>query len=86
VGENLELDAVQGEVQPGDVFLLCSDGLHGYVPEADIARLLSRGAPEDSVEQLVAITLERGAPDNVTVIAVGFSEPTLLTLPQTVTA
>lgn len=86
VGDDLQLDAVGGEVQPGDVFLLCSDGLHGYVPEADIARLLGRGSPEDSAEQLVAITLERGAPDNVTVIAVGFSEPTLLSLPQTVTA
>lgn len=86
VGENLELDAVQGGIEPGDVFLLCSDGLHGYVPEADIARLLGRGAPEDSAEQLVALTLERGAPDNVTVIAVGFSEPTLLSLPETVTA
>ena len=86
VGDELQLDAVQGDIQPGDVFLLCSDGLHGYVPEADIARLLGRGTPEDSAEQLVAITLERGAPDNVTVIAVGFSEPTLLSLPQTVTA
>jgi serine/threonine protein phosphatase Stp1 len=86
VGPDLDLDAVQGELEPGDVFLLCSDGLHGYVPETDIARLLGRGTPEDSAEQLVNLTLERGAPDNVTVIAVGFSEPTLLTLPQTVNA
>jgi serine/threonine protein phosphatase PrpC len=86
VGEDLDLDAVQGEVEPGDVFLLCSDGLHGYVPEADIARLLGRGTPDEAVEHLVSVTLERGAPDNVTVIAVGFSEPTLLSLPQTVTA
>lgn len=86
VGEDLELDAVQGEVEPGDVFLLCSDGLHGYVPEPDIARLLGRGTPDEAVEHLVALTLDRGAPDNVTVIAVGFSEPTLLSLPQTVNA
>jgi len=86
VGDNLDLDARQGQVEPGDVFLLCSDGLHGYVPEADIARLLGRGTPDEAVEHLVSVTLERGAPDNVTVIAVGFSEPTLLSLPQTVTA
>ncbi len=86
VRETLELDSVQDEIQPGDVFLLCSDGLHGYVAEAEIARLLARGTPDHAAEQLVAMTLERGAPDNVTVITVMFTEPTLLSLPESITA
>ena len=86
VRDTLELDSVQDEIQPGDVFLLCSDGLHGYVAESEIARLLARGTPDQAVEQLVAMTLERGAPDNVTVITVSFTEPTLLSLPESVTA
>jgi len=86
VRETLELDSVEDEIQPGDVFLLCSDGLHGYVAEAEIARLLARGTADQAVEQLVAMTLERGAPDNVTVITVSFTEPTLLSLPESVTA
>ncbi|HEX8223833.1 MAG TPA: protein phosphatase 2C domain-containing protein [Allosphingosinicella sp.] len=80
VETDLDLDAVQGDIRPGDVFLLCSDGLHGYVPEADIARLLVRAEPLESVEQLIATTLELGAPDNVTVIAIGFGEPTVLSI------
>jgi serine/threonine protein phosphatase PrpC len=82
VRDEVEVDMVAGDVLPGDVFLLCSDGLHGYVAEADIARLLARGAPERASEELVELTLANGAPDNVTVIAVWASDPTLLSLPD----
>jgi len=71
-------------IRPGDVFLVCSDGLHGYVDEADITRLIGRGSPERASEELVELTLANGAPDNVTVIAIWASEPTLLSLPDPV--
>ncbi len=59
-----------GEVRAGDVFLLCSDGLHNHVAESEIARLLGRGPPERALDDLIALTLANGAPDNVTGIAV----------------
>jgi serine/threonine protein phosphatase PrpC len=86
VADDVEIDSVQDEIEPGDMFLLCSDGLHGFVAESEIARILSRGAPDGASEELVALTLENGAPDNVTVIAVMFTEPTLLSLPESATA
>ncbi len=82
VRDEVQVDQVTGEVFPGDVFLLCSDGLHGYVDEKDIARLLARSSPERVSEELVELTLQNGAPDNVTVIAVWASDPTLLSLPD----
>jgi serine/threonine protein phosphatase PrpC len=82
VTERVEVDRVTGDVQPGDVFLLCSDGLHGYVEEQEIARLLGRGSPERASQELVDLTLKNGAPDNVTVVAIWASEPTLLSLPD----
>ena len=84
VREEVEVAMATGEVVPGDVFLLCSDGLHGYVDEPDIVRLLSRGSPERASEELVEATLANGAPDNVTVIAIWASDPTLLSLPDSV--
>ncbi|SMF70707.1 PP2C family protein-serine/threonine phosphatase [Allosphingosinicella indica] len=81
VRPEIEVDRAIGEVEPGDTYLLCSDGLHGYVDEAEILRLLGRGSPGEASEQLVVRTLERGAPDNVTVVTVSVSEPTLLSLP-----
>ena len=82
VREEVQVDQVTGDVIPGDVFLVCSDGLHGYVDEKEIARLLARGSPEQASEDLVEVTLQNGAPDNVTVIAVWASDPTLLSLPD----
>jgi len=81
VRDEVQVDQVTGEVEAGDVFLLCSDGLHGYVDEKEIARLLARGSPERAADELVELTLANGAPDNVTVVAVWASEPTLLSLP-----
>ena len=82
VQEEVKVDRVDGRVVPGDIFLLCSDGLHGYVEEREIRQLLARGSPEKASEDLVERTLANGAPDNVTVIAVWASEPTLLSLPD----
>jgi serine/threonine protein phosphatase PrpC len=41
-------------VVPGDVFLLCSDGLHGYVGKDVIRRRLGRGSPERALDELIA--------------------------------
>jgi serine/threonine protein phosphatase Stp1 len=82
VREAIEIDRALGEIQPGDVFLLCSDGLHGYVEEAEIKRRLGRGSPERALDDLIALTLENGAPDNVTGIAICASDPTLLSLAE----
>jgi len=84
VREEMDVARATGQVTPGDVFLLCSDGLHGYVEETDIARLLARGAPDRATDELVQLTLANGAPDNVTVIAIWASEPTLLSIPGSV--
>lgn len=56
---------------PGDVLLLCSDGLHNSVHEADLARHLG---PADDLEaaarQLVALANQRDGRDNITVQAI----------------
>ena len=79
VEPGLALDAIADEVEVGDVFLLCSDGLHGVVSDTEIVRALTL-RPHDACESLVDLTLSRGAPDNVTVIAVACEEVTRLTL------
>ena len=84
VREEIEIDRAFGGIEPGDVFLLCSDGLHGYVEEAEIRRRLGRGSPERALDELIALTLENGAPDNVTGIAIWASEPTLLSFAEPV--
>ena len=82
VQKAVEIDRVEGEVQPGDIFLLCSDGLHGVVGEEAIAAHFAREAPDQALDALIELTLEKGAPDNVTGIAVWISEPTLLSFAE----
>jgi protein phosphatase/serine/threonine-protein phosphatase Stp1 len=68
-GEVLELDKVTGRLGPGDLFLLCSDGLSKCVPNAEMAAALSRDGGA-AAECLVAAALEHAATDNVTAVTV----------------
>jgi serine/threonine protein phosphatase PrpC len=78
----LAVDVITDEAQPGDVFLLCSDGLTGRVTDEEIAAILTREGHRAALDRLIDLTLERQAPDNVTAVIVGASEATRLALPQ----
>jgi serine/threonine protein phosphatase PrpC len=82
VRDVVEVDVITDEIESGDVFLLCSDGLMARVEDAEIAGVLSQPGAEARVAKLVALTLERGAPDNVTVVTVGIPQTTTLRLNQ----
>ena len=66
----LQLDAVDGTIEPGDAFLLCSDGLTKLVEDSEIGASLARFSAADAVCHLIQTTLDRGAPDNVSVAAI----------------
>jgi protein phosphatase len=58
-------------LEPGDVLLLCTDGLTKAASEGEIAAVLDRPAdPEARCRELVALALERGGGDNITAIVV----------------
>lgn len=58
---------------PGDIVLLCSDGLHGVVDDATIARIAQAAEPEAAARRLVDLANERGGPDNITVVVARLS-------------
>ena len=70
VDEEPALAYAEGDVRPGDRFLLCSDGLHGVVTPREIYEALRLGPPALACDSLLDLCLARGAPDNVTLIAV----------------
>jgi protein phosphatase len=75
VDANPEIDTHVIDTQPGDRWLLCSDGLSGYVSERDIAEtLLTVDDVELACHKLITQSLSEGAPDNVTVVVVRVSE------------
>ena len=56
------------ELGPGDVVLLCSDGLHGALPDPEIATVLGQGGSAHEIcARLLAAALAAGSQDNVTI-------------------
>jgi protein phosphatase len=72
VSDDPELELCHGTLEPGDVFVLCSDGLTGHVDDGEILNHVGARSPQEVCDALVALTLERGATDNVTVVTVRY--------------
>lgn len=70
VGDELELDKIRGALEPGDRFLLCSDGLSKYANFALLEKVLGEAPIETVSDRLVQIALDGGGADNVTVVVV----------------
>ena len=61
---------VEGPVPawPGDLFLLCSDGLTGLVKDAEVGAITKHLPPPDACRLLINLANLRGGSDNITVI------------------
>jgi serine/threonine protein phosphatase PrpC len=75
----VQVDLTRTEVEPGDCFVLCSDGLWDLVSRSEIAEATSEAGADDAAAGLLKTALERGAPDNVSAIVVRVN--TVLTPP-----
>lgn len=73
VGANaaVEADVLQGEIQDGDVFLLCSDGLTGMVEDPQLRKIFdTRTTAAQMVDAMITEANRRGGLDNITAIVV----------------
>lgn len=69
VEESLAVDIIRGDCRPGDLFLLCSDGLSDMVDDRTIAETLGRPLDlERKAARLVEQAKMAGGRDNVTVV------------------
>lgn len=69
VEDTVLLETHQHDVQPGDVFLMCSDGLSDMLDDAGIAQvLLSHDSLESGTRALIDAANDAGGKDNISVI------------------
>jgi protein phosphatase len=71
IGAREQADVHLGEydLSPGNMILLCSDGVHGALDDAALLQLMaSGGSPADIAPRMIESALARGAKDNVTAI------------------
>jgi serine/threonine protein phosphatase PrpC len=76
-GKNdLMVDMKVHKIEPGDMLLLCSDGLTTMMPDEDIARVIgeANGDVEKAARALVAAANAKGGEDNITVLILRFEE------------
>lgn len=68
---SVQIDISTFPVDPGSVFLLCSDGVTRHINDNELGELLSTGmSPTLLCEQIKDVCFERGAEDNLTAIVV----------------
>jgi protein phosphatase len=75
ISSELEICEKQLPLQPGDRFLLCSDGLTGMLNDERIAKLLGRElTPEQDCALLMEQALAAGGEDNISALLVRVEE------------
>lgn len=66
--QNPSLDLIRGRIYPGDLFLLCSDGLTDMVGDDGIFKALRQHPdPPEAVDVLIGLAKDNGGKDNITV-------------------
>jgi PPM family protein phosphatase len=68
--EEVQVDVMGLLSEPGDVFVLCSDGMANMVEDPEILHIVRHNPLSDVPRTLVDLANERGGDDNITVIAV----------------
>lgn len=71
VDAELDIDCAYGTLEPGDSYVLCSDGLTAHCSDIDILDAVSGRTAQSACDLLIETTLMRGATDNVSVVVVG---------------
>jgi len=72
VGVNVDLDlaTAYSVVQPGDRYMVCSDGLYKDLTESEISERMASTTINEALDSLVELALNRGGTDNTTAIVV----------------
>lgn len=66
------VDLYERSLQPGDLLLLCSDGLIRHLADEEIAAVLGNEEPEEAASDLVRLARQRGGEDNISVVVVQY--------------
>jgi len=72
--EAIELEILETPLQEGDLYLLCSDGLHGMIDDSRILEIVSgtHGNLQEGVAGLIAAANAVGGKDNITALLIRY--------------
>ncbi len=61
-----DIPAAAVSLDPGDILVLCTDGLWSKVGDEEIRQVVAASPPADACSALVGMARQRGGPDNIT--------------------
>ena len=70
--EAVDVSVIERRLSPGDVLLLCSDGVHGAMAPTAIRHLLATEELEDVPRKLIDAAMDQGSRDNVTALVIRY--------------
>jgi serine/threonine protein phosphatase PrpC len=68
IQESVQVDTLLVDLVPGDMYMLCSDGLHGYMADEETLAVLSQEPVAELPKKLIDLANNRGGKDNITAI------------------
>ena len=66
--EEVEIDTQVLRAEPGDLYLLCSDGLSNLIEDREMVELLVEKSFQETARELVDVANSRGGDDNITLV------------------
>lgn len=74
VRQFISIDTMRLELVPGDLYMICSDGVYGMIGDDKIKEILSMGNLDAAARAIIQASNEAGGEDNSTVVLVKFNE------------
>ncbi len=71
----IQVDILELERQPGDRWLICSDGLHGLLDRDELQKIMSGANLEEAADQMMRDALDRGGRDNISLVLISDEAP-----------
>ena len=68
VEKKVDIDYLETTVSPGEILLLCTDGLTNLVEGSEIKKIANEFGAENSVDEFIKLANSRGGSDNITII------------------
>jgi protein phosphatase len=67
-----QIDLYEQKMEPGDILMLCSDGLTRHVADEELATIVSRQEPAVATRTLIHLANSRGGEDNISVAVLNY--------------
>jgi len=73
LNRDIDVQLAGGTPKPGDIFMICTDGLYEDVRDFEMLDAVKAYAPDNAAKELIRLANDRGGKDNVAVVVVKIS-------------